>query len=439
MNGLLDVLPSIGALAIVGFTVSRLSRYPILQIFLLIVTVYTIAFPMIDHVLSLENFKYPFAFNQAIFAALFILPLSWFLFVESKRVSNGQITQDCSAAVSFNRVLPWILSAHAALFLGTAIVFDLFFIRLGYADFLQTYGGTPPILLFHHRIAVEMAFFVMLFIISVLRLSPRDSIRRDYRLALLINVLAFGMFFLVNSRMQFLLFIILMLSSNYRLGRIDFWKLAKLVIILSSLVIALTLLRELVIEENDRLYGGSSLELLRQTLWLVAARLDSVIMINMASETAYNIFEPHLEGLWFFVKFNTAPLLDPAFYAQMKATEMTSPSVWMSNGILRRNDVDFPKSMMVEMLLMFGAFLLPLFAFLLAKIAGWVQARLRQRDVTDVSFILALYILPLLFQFEKEFTGFLLSLLKWLPMLVLLVWLRPVRESGAKQRSFAYG
>lgn len=435
ITGLYQIIPTIMMLVAIGVVISRLAAYPIFQIFLLIVTAYTAAFPLLDHSLSSENFKYPFVYNQVILSALFLAPLAFFLSIEAKRLSLEKMSEPASSQLHFSPILPWLLVAHAVLFLFTAIIFGLFFVRLGYADFLQTYDNTPAILLFHHRLAVEGAFFVILCLIAFLRIMPKSAIRRAYVIALAANLLVFGAFFLINSRMQFLLLLILVLSSNYVSGRINFWRLTKLGFGLLVVIVSLTLLREFVIEQNNRLYGATSFELLRQTLWLISARLDSVIMVNMAAETSYNIFAPNPGGIWFFWKFNSAPIFDPEFYALMKSAEMTSPSVWMMNGILLRNDVDFPKSMMVEILLMFGAGVLPLFALLLSRVVSLIQYRLRFFNISDKGFIFALYILPLIFQFEKEFTGFVLSVFKWLPLLFLMIWFRPkVRESQSSVR-----
>lgn len=430
-----ETIVPILTLVVAGFVLAHLKPYPICQIFILFVTAYTTLFPMMEFALSPFPFTGVFGYHQLIFSFLFIFPLFYFILLQSG--NNYSSTVIPSRAI-LNHLAPIALIASALVFLAISIVYDLFLVRLGYSDFLVTTGSTPTVFLYHFRMSIETSFFVILFLIATIRCYPRDKYVRYYKLALAVYILIFGVFFLVNSRMQFLLLVLLVISSNYKGGVINLARLAKIGLAVVILALALTLLREFVIEQNYRLDASSAATLLQETLLLIAARLNSVGMVDMAGQSGYNAFVPNLDGLWFLIKFNLSVVTNPAYYEHMKAIEITSPSVFVMNGILLRNDVDFPKSMMVEFLLIFGALCLPVLAFVLSKIVTSIQAVLRSSYPADKTFLIALYILPLLMQFEKEFSGFLLSILKWLPMLILVIVLRPKPDSAlVEQRAMA--
>lgn len=428
------IVPTI-ALFIAGFTLGHLKAYPIAQIFILFVTAYTTLFPLMVFILSPFPFTGIFGYHQFVFSCLFLFPLFYFILNQSRQ---SYVRLNVPKDASLNHLAPVALILSAFMFLGISIIYDLFLVRLGYSDFLITTGSTPTVFLYHFRLSVETSFFIILFLITIIRSYPNEKYVQYYKFALYVYVAIFGTFFLINSRMQFLLLVLLVISSNYKGGGINLARLAKIGLALVVLALALTLLREFVIEQNYRLDASSGATLLQETLLLIAARLNSVGMIDMAGQSGYNVFLPNLEGLWFLIRFNLSMIIDPAYYEYMKSIEITSPSVFVMNGLLLRNDVDFPKSMMVEFLLIFGALFLPILAFYLAKIVTHIQSILRSSYPTSKTFLVALYVLPMLMQFEKEFSGFLLSVIKWLPMLVMIIFLRPKAETSLiKQRTTA--
>lgn len=434
---MVDIAASLLILIAVGVAVSALNRFPLLQIFVIIVSAYTIFFPMLDFMSSPYPFTRTFLYHQIVFGVFFLAPLVFFISRGAVKLAGKATT--VSPPVELNHYTPIILIASLALFTASSILYNLYFVRIGYGDFLLTTGSTPTVLLFHYRMMAETSFFVIIYLIAAVRAGKGDAYRKYYMLALGLYVLTFSPFFLINSRMQFLLLLILVLVSNYEKGRINFPRLIAVVVSVVTLAIALTLLREFIIEDNGRLDASSSASLIRETVWLISGRLNSLTMIDTAGETGYNIFAPNLYGFWFVIKFNLSPIFDPAFYAYIKSIEQTSPSVYIMNTILLRNDVDFPKSMAVETVLMLGALGLPALAYVISRVMIWIQRKLRYDDISSVGFVLALYFLPLVYQFEKEFSGVLLSALKWSPMAAFLIISRPRRVSrGVNSRQLAH-
>jgi len=428
---MIEVIPSLFILGVTGLALARLKHFPLSQIFILFVVSYTSLFPALDYIMSPFPLKGAYGFHQSMFAVFFIFPLIIFILMRSRYPNN--IASEPGEVKKLNTYSPIILSASAIVFLVAALAYNLFFVRLGYGEFLQIASSTPNIVRYHYRMAVETSFFVMIYLIAIVRFYPRAQFVAAYKVTLGIYILVFGAFFLVNSRMQFLLMVILLLSSNYKTGIINFRRLAKLGAMIVTLAISLTLLRELFIEQNNRLDVSSAMVLIRETVWLIASRLNSVVMIDTAGQGVYNPFASNLEGLWFLIKFNLAAFNDPAYYDYMKSIQITSPSVFVMNDILVRRDIDFPKSMMVEVLLIFGLFGLPFLAYILARVIGKIQFTLKRFYPTDSRFILALYVLPGIFQFEKEFSGFLFSLIKWAPMAVFILVSRPKIKANNRE------
>ena len=115
----------------------------------------------------------------------------------------------------------------------------------------------------------------------------------------------------------------------------------------------------------------------------------------------------------------------PENYRAIKESFVTSPSVEIVNRMLLGNEADFPKAMILDMFLSFGVFGLLATAVLLGSLITWVQRNLNGFHGFTPAFLVSLYVLPMLLEFEKEFIGFVFAFMKWIPMLVLLYLLRP--------------
>jgi hypothetical protein len=80
---------------------------------------------------------------------------------------------------------------------------------------------------------------------------------------------------------------------------------------------------------------------------------------------------------------------------------------------------------------------------LTATILGISLGRLQRQLVLfrrfTPAFLISLYALPMLLEFEKEFLGMMVSLIKWLPILLLLYLTRPRFIWGQNDRIVATG
>jgi len=401
--------------------------YPTAQIFITIVGAYILVFPTVDFLLAPKNHASNFAYIQLIILLLFFSPLVLFL---KMRLKSSQIhfSKDQSTKIALNPYAPLILILNQIAFIFVSYYYDLYLVRINYGDF-ETFTGTIPLLpLAIYRISLESSFFIVIFLYYCLKSSSQTNKHRLlYKITFISYVSIFGLFFLVNSRMQFIILFLLLIACGYRPGSHSLKKVAVTFFAVLFLIVALTLLREFVIEGNDRLEASGSAALIRETIALIAVRLNSLAIVDLATEFGFNPFRLDLSGLFYFIEFNFAYFTDPREYDAIKALQLTSPSVYVINNILGARYVDFPKSMVVDTILIFGCFGLPVLAYFLASLVGWIQRQLHSSDVSNGSFVFALFLLPLVFQFEKEFLGFLINCIKWSPMLILGLVARPKR------------
>lgn len=429
-----DLLPTIAILAVVAGFMRAHRGAPLVQVYALIVASYLNVFPALDYVFSGGQGMAGFARFQWLIILFFELPL-----LALMRFWLAQRRPEPSPPRAVARLSPWLPLVFALLLAGFWLVslrYDLFFRRLGHDALQRNTAEVPELLLYVYRGAVETAFFAVTFLWTTLRSVASSS--RHYRLyqaSLAGYLLTFLLFFGANSRMQFVMLLLCLVCTQPQIAdlllrRIRLMRFAAL---LALLVFGLTLLRELVLEDNERVETADLADLLTTAGWLIAARLDSVVILYRLNDLGFDPFGFQWSGLLHVIDFYVSFFTDPAKYAAIKESLVTSPSVEIVNRLLSSSEVDFPKSMILDMFLSFGVLGLLLTAGLLGGLLAWVQHRLASFRGFTPGYVVCLYMLPMLLEFEKEFIGFFFAFMKWVPMLLLVFWLRP-RFNGHARR-----
>jgi len=428
-----DIIPLFFLLIALAAALHRNKDYPITQIYLAFVFCYLNLFPTISQILSPEPSP---KFFQAQWIAIFFFEMP-LLFLLSRRNTGRNVLPvriQLTTTSSLIYSAPWLLLALLALFWIVAIGYNKFFIRLDYSAFREDPNSVPTFLLFPYRVTIEGSYFIILYLIFSLRLSPRASRHRGlYRTTLWLYLLTFSVFFFVNSRMQFLLLLLCLyfIRPGFTLPRLKAGRMALFSLAAIAVIIALTLIRELFIESNDRLDASNALGLFYILGSMISDRINSLVMLARALEGGYNPFGVQSSGLLHLYNLYFSFFADPEAYAQIRASEITSPSVEIINRVMGENYVDFPKSMVLDIQLVCGSFALPFLAGLLAAGIRFSQkAVIRQGSLTP-RLLAALFLLPLLLQFEKEFLGFVTMLLKLSPLFVLLLFLHGSASASA--------
>jgi hypothetical protein len=332
--------------------------------------------------------------------------------------------------------LPAALAVLLTGFWIVAIGYDLFFRRLGHDALQRASAEVPAALLYLYRGAIETAFFVIVFLWTLLRhVSARSRHYGPYRFVLTAYIVTFVLFFGANSRMQFVLLLLCLVCTQpglatFLLQRV---RLLRFVLLLALLVFALTLLRELVLEDNARVDASDLPDLLMTAGWLIAARLDALAILYRLNEIGFSPFGFELSGVAHVLNFYWSFFFDPAAYDAIKESLVTSPSVAVVNRMLPVDEVDFPKAMILDMLLSFGVLGLMATAAALGAALIWVQRRIGAFRGFTRHYVVAIYALPMLLEFEKEFIGLFFAFAKWTPALLLVYLLRP--RFAARPRS----
>lgn len=430
---LFELLPTLAMLAVVALFMRSHRGAPVVQIHALIVASYLNVFPALDYVFSDGQGMAGFMRYQLLIIVFFQLPLLALTHFWLPRAARPV------AAEAPARLSPWLPAIFALLLAGfwlVALRYDLFFRRVGH-DALQRYSAeVPELLLYLYRGAVETAFFAIIFLWTTLRSVTRTS--RHYRLyqaSLAGYLLTFVLFFGANSRMQFVLLMLCLVCTqphiaDFLLRRV---KLLRFSALLALLVFGLTLMRELVLEDNERIDTADLADLLWTAGWLIAARLDAIVVLYRLEDMGFDPWGFQLSGVTHVLEFYVSFFTDPATFASIKESLVTSPSVEIVNRLLGGNEIDFPKAMMLDMFLGFGVPGLLAVAAALGALLAWVQRHLNRFRGFTPAFLLSLYMLPMLLEFEKEFIGFFFAFLKWTPALLLVYLLRPRFGSAARR------
>ena len=400
-------------------------------IFIIIVVSHLNIFPAINQLLYfLPDSK--FQLSQLIVIVFFEIPLFLMLSTRVKEVKDHTPLQLVQKLPVYPPVLLLIL---LFIFWIVAILYDLFMARMYYQQFLIDPNAVPFILLYPYRLVVDSSFFVILYLIFALRFSHSSEKNRFiYKAALALYLGTFLAFFLLNSRMQFitLLICIYFVRPLYVMPRINLSKIFFGGVILGLLVLFTTLLRELYIENNNRLDDGDALGLFYGVLSMVVSRLDSLVMLDRLLEVGYNPFEMQLSGLVHVFNMYTSFFIDQQAYVEIRASEITSPSVEIVNRLLNVNYVDFPKSMVLDVQLTFGSLFLPLLAWFLSTLILFSQKIIITSNKINFRLLFGLFIIPLILQFGVETIGFISFILKWSPMLLMITLLHSFRRLTRK-------
>jgi len=423
----LDLVPTIAMLVIVVAFVRRHRGAPVLQIHALIGASYLNIFPALDYLFSDGLGMSGFARFQWLVALFFQVPLLLVMHQWAPRIRSLPTTPTPARA----RLSPWLPAALLILLAGfwvVAIGYDLFFRRLGHDALQRASAEVPALLLYLYRGAVETAFFVVVFLWTLLRsVSARSRHYGLYRLSLAGYLTTFVLFFGANSRMQFVLLLLCLICTQPGLATfvLQRVRLPRFLLLLALLVFGLTLLRELVLEDNARVDASDLPDLLTTAGWLIAARLDALAILYRLNEVGFNPFGFELSGIAHVLNFYWSFFFDPAAYDAIKESLITSPSVAIVNRMAPVDEVDFPKAMILDMFLSFGVLGLLMTAGMLGGVLIWVQRRVAVFGGFTPTYMVAIYALPMLLEFEKEFIGLFFAFAKWTPALLLVYLLRP--------------
>lgn len=422
----LEAIPLVVLLVIIGWYMNGRRRQPVLQIYALITASYLNIFPAINYFLSDGEVGESFGHFQWLVIIFFQLPLLLMAHLTAGHSVRIAINKPKRATLS--PWLPWIFIIVLIGFWYVALRYDLFFRRLGHEGLQRNTAEVPVMLLYIYRAAVETSFFVLMFFWTTLHYVATNSrYYRRYKWTIIVYLGSFLLFYMANSRMHIVLLLLCAICTHPRIVEViqRRMRLLSMGLMLAALLVGLTLLRELVLEDNYRVETDDLVATISVVLGLIAARLDSLSILHELHRAGFDVLRFDLTGVFHSISFTLSFFLDSQNYIAIKESLITSPTVFIVNRLLGSAEVDFPKSMILDMFLSFGLLGLMITAVLLGAMIGKVQQRVSGFRGFNMGFLASLYVLPMLLEFEKEFLGLLVAFVKWIPVLFFVYWQRP--------------
>jgi hypothetical protein len=432
------IFESACALFILGASfvvVGMLSGRSVLQIYSLIALSYLHLFPAAAYFLADGRTTDSFLITQFLVFFTFTIPL--FVMFSFSKIDVSFVNKDeKKAELKLSLLLPVVTIVLALAFAFVAFKYDLMVRRIGFRALAENTSNVPIVLLVFYRLGVETAFFVLVYLYTCLTTTQKgNSLRTLYMVAFGVHSILFLAFFFVNSRMQFMISVFcLVLVSPYSRKLLGSTKsVARFAAISIVMIFTLTLVREIFLEENYRVSNASFSETIFDILLLVSERVNSVAIINLMIDMNQPLLTFNIAGLEkvFSVYYNF--FFDRELYQVIKGSLETSPSQAILIGIFHLAEDDFQKSVILDTFLTFGWPGIVISAVYAGMVGSFCQRQISNPDPTKMKFILAIYLLPTLLEFEKEFLPIIVTVFKWSSMFIVIVALRAEKKFRSSQ------
>ena len=405
-------LPTVIFLFLIAWFLLANSRKHIILVYTGTVVSYLNVFPLVNQFFLQDVDSFLFFKYQLIIIIFFEAPLVLSAILCSKgNTKPGFVSSDKIKSPVILHIFLFIL---VSVFWFVSIRYNLFFRRQGHEGLARISLSVPIVFLYIYRATTEMSFFIINILANqyfqVKKTRQRSSV---LVFSLTLYIFTFIPFYLSNSRMHLVLLLLTLLCLQPQLKGMLQRKLLfiGLFVFILCLIIGVTILREVIIEGNDRLDVRSFNAAIMSALELIANRMDPLITLYELDQYLPDIFRLNLDGyLGIFDMYSETA----------KESALTSSSVLIANSMTWSGSTDFMKTMFLDSYLSFGVVGTIIISLFLGGIVGWVQCQLLDLEIFGGRSLLAMYLFILLLQFEKEFAGFLSSTVKWLPVFFIL-------------------
>ncbi len=324
------------------------------------------------------------------------------------------------------------LACYSFFFLYIAEKYGLFFRRIGHEGLAHRSSSMSFYELVVYRSFSETSVFLLLVGLFVfLNISKGKYLFKFVFMGgFLLHALIYFCFVLINNRLQTAVLVTsLFIVFSYWKTLSPKWPLFSVPKIL-ALSFFLVFSAKLVVDLRDvysttgsvsgyslaKVFSGSESEKGSK----LARRLNGVDLMAKITEPA--IKEGFLLGeAWIRpISIYYYMIFFPDKAKEIKLSLKTNPKVFMINEYLEGDSVDAPSSMLTDL---YGNFFIFGFTILSALLAGMISFVSRQIIFPSNGkfFVLVLYLIPFLFSFEKEFITFVFNLLKYSPVLFLMM------------------
>jgi hypothetical protein len=414
---LLALIPFLVGVGLLLYTAAKNQGNAFIQIYAIIIFAYLNLFPFIYFVLDPQNSINSFLYAETSILLFFQLPLILTFNYQHSSINNNPKDQ-FFPTISYPLFSIFLL-IQIIFFTYVAYNYDLFFRRIGFDALERNSANVPTILLYAYRSSVELSFYMITlgFFVSKYLKQTQPLI---FIFARWTHFLVFLTFYVINSRMHVILLIscLIIIVYPHVLKKMKLSGLAATTVSLLFIATSLTLFRETFLEvDNNRLSSATD------TIQLIAGRLDATSMLQDLYNHGYSLFTVNLSGLNNLVDFFISFFTDIDRYNAIKNDIATSPSVYIVRQILPGTFDDFNKTNIMDITLTFGLWGLPFFAVFIGIFVKYVQKYLNNAQYFSRLFLLFIFMLPIILEFEKEFFGAVTSIIKWLPVFALSLFM----------------
>ncbi len=344
-------------------------------------------------------------------------------------------------------VFSLLVVSASVLFLYVAISNELFFRRIGHEGLAaRSASMSMPELVLYRMFSETSTFLLMLGYFLILNCGKKHSVSFTILVcSVAIHTAVYGSFILVNNRLQtmvllFLLFVTVSYWWKITLDRTVF-PVTKLVFIALLLILSANVVLELrgQYERYGEIHHYDVMEFREANYsdvgFALAKRLDGIKL--MAQITG-----PALDNGFMWGQAWIQPLsvlyymfVDPEKAKELKKKLRTNPKVFIAKFYLNADIPDVASSVLTDL---YANFFILGFLFL-ALVASYLLVFITRQMINPRSrsgLLIGFYLLPFIFKFEKEFLSLMLNMVKFSPMLLLVLFTNPVRLRCEKYKVF---
>jgi hypothetical protein len=414
---LLALIPFLVGVGLLLYTAARNQGNAFIQIYAIIIFAYLNLFPFMFFIFDPQSSVNSFLYAETSILIFFQLPLILTLNYQTSSISN--YPKDRFFPTVYYSFFLVFLLIQTISFVYVAYNYDLFFRRIGFDALERNSADVPTILLYAYRSSVELSFYMITlgFFISK-NFNKKQPIA--FIFARWAHFIVFLTFYVINSRMHVILLIscLIIIVYPHVLKKMKLSGLAVTTVSLLFIATSLTLFRETFLEvDNNRLSSATD------TIQLIAGRLDATAMLQDLYNHGYSLFTVNFSGLNNLIDFFISFFTDIDRYNAIKNDIATSPSVYIIRQILPGTFDDFNKTNIMDITLTFGLWGLPFFGVFIGIFVKYMQKYLNSAQYFSRLFLLFIFMLPIIWEFEKEFFGAVTSIIKWLPVFALSLFM----------------
>lgn len=405
------------------YTTIKLGNKYLTSFIVLIVFAYVLVGPAISFFDLEDSNRKLYFFYQPIILVLFYIPFLFFILIFKESYS---VESDYMIYKKLPILLPIILLIFLFIFIFVVVDNNLLFRRMGHQGLYEATNQLSFYQKVIYRLITESSFFIVLALRGIISSSSFKTINISlYKIVFYLFAIVFLMYFLLNSRMQFILFLVFLLFPLKPIKSQNFSNLVGYSSLVVFALLFLTIFREITLEATGRISEETLLSQVQSSITIIAKRLNILEIFYTIHHYGYNPMSYNTSGFFQAIYFPISALVDPQYYEITKLNLTTSSSVVVVNDITGGGFVDFPKTIIIEIMLSFGALSLIILALVYSKLISFLVELFYKTEYLDFKWYLSAYLITIFFQFEKEFFSMFISAIKWSLILIIFFIMRP--------------